>query len=356
VEGKKKKVLLIYQNYSTFVKEDFEILSSSFDVTKYYFKSSKNPFIFLFEFVKLFCYSIFQIPRHNIVYSWFADYHSFIPTLFGRIFLKRTVVIVGGYDAVSIPSIEFGVFYKNNFRTFCTRFTLGYADFIFPVDESLVESVNYYADPDKKGYSVGIKYFVRRIRGKIVVIPTGYDHGKWKRKNGINPTNTVITIGGAPDLKTFLRKGIDLVIETANIMPSLQFYIVGLSGRMEKFAKSKSGNNVNFLGYIPNDKLPEILSSHNVFLQLSLSEGLPNSLCEAMLCECIPVGTDVNGIPKCIGDTGFILKEKNAEKAADLINQALNASESAGKNVRKRVIGKFLKSKRRKKILDILNS
>jgi len=34
-------------------------------------------------------------------------------------------------------------------------------------------------------------------------------------------------------------------------------------------------------------------------------EGLRNALCEAMLCECIPVGTERNGIPIAIGDAGF---------------------------------------------------
>jgi len=35
-------------------------------------------------------------------------------------------------------------------------------------------------------------------------------------------------------------------------------------------------------------------------------ERLPNALhCEAMLCECVPVGTRYCGIPTAIGDTGL---------------------------------------------------
>ncbi len=148
----------------------------------------------------------------------------------------------------------------------------------------------------------------------------------------------------------------DLILRVAEVLPSVEFYLVGFTDEMKAIAKQKSGSNVNYLGYIQNDKLPDILSTHKVYAQFSLSEGLPNSLCEAMLCECIPVGSDVSGIPDCIGETGYVLSEKDASKAAELVKMALNADQGAGKFARSRVIKKFMTSKRRKKILDILNS
>ena len=48
-------------------------------------------------------------------------------------------------------------------------------------------------------------------------------------------------------------------------------------------------------------------STHLLFSETN-NRGLPNVLCEAMLCECIPIGNKVFGIPEVIGDTGFIFE------------------------------------------------
>ncbi len=353
---KQKRLLLIYQNYATFVREDDRILSTHFKVTRYRHRSSKNPFRFILEMAKLKLYCLFNIYRFDIIYIWFADYHSFIPSLFGKIAGKKVVIVVGGYDAVSVPSINFGVFLKKNFRAFCARRSYKLADLILPVDESLVEGLNTYADPSGNGYPIGIRHFVKRLKGNIQVVPTGYDDQKWRRHKNIDRKKAVITIGGAPTTQTFRRKGLDLYLDTAAIMPDISFYLVGLQGKMEEMAKTRSTPNVHFMGYLPNDELPAILSSCKVFAQFSMSEGLPNTLCEAMLCECIPVGSDVNGIPKGIGDCGFILDEKNAEKAKALIFRALDADDELGRKARKHIQEHFHQTYRSSKLIQLIDS
>jgi glycosyltransferase involved in cell wall biosynthesis len=53
-------------------------------------------------------------------------------------------------------------------------------------------------------------------------------------------------------------------------------------------------------------------------LQLSTSEGFPNSLGEAMSCGCIPIGSEVGAIPEIIGNPKLILSEKDIEKLETL--------------------------------------
>jgi len=352
---KKHKIFFLYPvTYSTFVREDDRILSQHYHLSKYLFRTSKKAFPLLFELKKLSIVSIFTLWKYKIIYCWFAGYHSLIPAIIGRLYGKKVVIAVGGVDAVCIPSIKFGVFWKKNLMTLFARKTYQLANLIIPVDQSLVESINYYADPSGKGYLEGIKHFVKKIKGNIQVVPTGYDEKKWCPQSNVNRKKSVITIGFIPDLQRFKLKGFDLLIEVASLVPDTEFYLIGLSENMTIYAKTISGNNVHLIGYTPNEKLPEIFSSHKVFAQFSMSEGLPNTLCEAMLCECIPVGSNVNGIPEAIGDCGYILYEKDSLKASELIRKALNADSELGINARKRIIEKYPVSKREKTLFQLL--
>jgi glycosyltransferase involved in cell wall biosynthesis len=78
---------------------------------------------------------------------------------------------------------------------------------------------------------------------------------------------------------------------------------------------------------------------------------MPFTLNEAMLCECIPVGSDVNGIPDAIGDTGIIVKKRSVAALEEAIRQALQLNK--GENARKRALENFSMQKHREKVLEL---
>jgi glycosyltransferase involved in cell wall biosynthesis len=63
---------------------------------------------------------------------------------------------------------------------------------------------------------------------------------------------------------------------------------------------------------------------HEYYFQLSIMEGFPNALAEAMLCGCIPIGSNVSGIPFIIGDTGYILNKRDINELNLLVENVLN--------------------------------
>ena len=134
-------ILFIYPVFGTFVKKDYEILKKHFQIRKFHYKAGKKITINLQSQIKMFIWLLKNIWLAKFIYIWFADYHSFLPVLFGKIFKKKSIIIVGGYDAVSIPELEFGVFYKK-LRSSFAKFSYKNANIIIPVDESLIESVN----------------------------------------------------------------------------------------------------------------------------------------------------------------------------------------------------------------------
>ena len=351
-KNRKTRVLLYYQQYSTFVREDYNILSGAFKVTKYKFTPFKESYKFFFEILKSFFFSIIHIPKNDIVYLWFADYHSFFPALTGWIFRKKVVIVVGGYDAVALPKYNYGIFQKKGMRAFCAKLSFKLANFIIPVDESLIEGENTYID--KNGIKKGVKHFVKNLNAEFFVIPTAYDKDKWKN-DGIPKRNSIITVASILDSRTVVLKGIDLFIEISKHFSSVDFIIVGVHRNMFAELNKIIGNNVKLIGFATPVELVKYYSGSKVFCQLSISEGLPNTLCEAMLCECIPVGSNVGGIPKAIGEHGFILKNQDINEAKKIIEEALNAPEKMGRDARQHIINNFGIERRKKALINLLS-
>ena len=93
------------------------------------------------------------------------------------------------------------------------------------------------------------------------------------------------------------------------------------------------------------------------YFQLSMFEGFGLALCEAMLCECVPIGSSVNMIPEIIGETGFILEKKDINELIKLVDQILSSAskDELGQRAKDKIINDYSIEKRRKKLLDIID-
>ncbi len=319
----KKKILLTYTHFSSFVKTDFEILSEVGLVDKYQFKSRKNVGG-IFEMIKQFFFFLFKGWQYDIFFIWFADYHSFFPIFFSQIFGKKSLIVIGGFDAVVIPYLRYGLFCSNKIRQLLGKFSIRNANYVCPVDKSLIEHTNYYAGTPQNGLPVGIKNFVKGIKGKIIPISTGYDTKIWRINSKLERKESVLTVGYIPDWKRWKLKGCDFIQEIALKMPNIRFHIYGLTDNfLIKIQKTNLPQNLILYPKVDIQKLPDIYSQHKVYAQLSLSEGLPNVLCEAILCGCIPVGSDVNGIKTAIIDPKLKVLKKDVNEATRVIKTAM---------------------------------
>lgn len=338
----------MYSQWQSFVKEDFHLLYDEFNVKKLHFELNKDFFKFfkgqIFGILRLF----WQIPRRDLVYIWFCDYHAFWSVLIAKIFAKKSVIVVGGFDAVKIPSIDYGLFMEQGIRVQLAKWAYKNCDRIIAVDSSLIRGENPYAGEDSK---VGVANFVENIESKSLVIPTGYDDSKWKIGN---KKQQVLTVALIKDQKVFDRKGIPLFLRVAKALPETQFYLVGLKNQSLIPDEFKNLSNLKIYPILPQEELIDLYAASKVYVQFSVSEGLPNVLCEAMMSGCIPVGSSVNGIPLAIGDCGFVLKEENAEKAIELVQQALNENTEKSECARKRIQELFPKNLRKEKLIQMI--
>ncbi len=182
--------------------------------------------------------------------------------------------------------------------------------------------------------------------------------------NGINKSNFTITrpsrseksfitvATGLESERTYLLKGIDLILEMARRNPDCRFTIVGSSS---VYMYHDDIPNVTVTGPVPNEELAAIYNEHMYYCQLSMSEGFGISLCEAMACGCIPIVSRVGIMPDILGDTGFILERRDADMLQDLISNTVLKQQKSGEEARKRICDHFDIALREQKLLDAID-
>lgn len=336
----KPKIIYTYPIFVSFVKNDIALLSKYYDVKIFAFTPPKK-ILTPFYFFKQFFFLLFNIGGASIIVCQFAGYHSFLPNLFALITKKASLNVLGGTECVSFPSINYGNFSKGLLGVF-TKWSLRMAKHLSPVHESLAISDYTYTNDDfpKQGY----KYFCPSIKAPHTTICYGYDPTQfYKSKNKVN--NSFITVAqlNAPN---YYRKGIDLIFEMAIRFPDCSFTIIGNTPQMKY---TSIPTNVSLISFVPYEELKDYYSSHEFYFQLSICEGFPSAICEAMLCECIPIGSDVAAIPEIIGDAGYILYKKDINALEQLINKALSSEKiELGTKARNRIISKYPPQEREK--------
>lgn len=113
------------------------------------------------------------------------------------------------------------------------------------------------------------------------------------------------------------RKNLEFLIEVfANLrrqLPDLNLVIAGKPGWYYEglFKQVKDlglSSQVKFLGYLPDQDKPALLSGAYAFVFPSRYEGFGLPVLEAMACGCPVVVADLSSLPEVVGDAGILLK------------------------------------------------
>ncbi len=164
-----------------------------------------------------------------------------------------------------------------------------------------------------KKYLIG-KYNLKP--SKINIITNYIDTNKFFANFNVQKEpNKIIFVGRLSPEKNIYNL-INAIIET-NLV--LDIYGQGpLKEELKSYAINKKAK-VNFMGVVPNSKLPKILNSYQYYILPSFYEGMPKTLLEAMACGLVCIGTDVAGINEVIEDklNGYLSK---STKSNDIYN------------------------------------
>ena len=325
----KKKIFFIYALESTFILNDIKILKDKFDVRCLNLTPYRSTMRKLVYALKILLDIIRGTIWADVTYSWFADIHALFAVIFSKIFKKKSIVVVGGYEVVKAPEIGYGGM-LNPIKAKMIRFILRYADKILAVSIS------------------NMKEILRWTKRDIHLIYNLVDCEKYKPQGF--KERLVITVGTVNKL-TLKRKGIETFVKAARYLPDIPFVVIGKwEDNSVEYLKSIAPKNVSFTGYLPEEELIKWYRRAKVYCQLSFYESFGVSLAEAMACGCIPVVTSKGAIPEVVGDCGFYVPYWDEKEAAKAIEKALNASKKLEIKARRRIERLFSKEKRKIKL------
>ncbi|HSJ69240.1 MAG TPA: glycosyltransferase family 4 protein [Anditalea sp.] len=346
----KPKVLFVCPSFQSFVENDIQILASRYEVVVNNYNWSRKALAPWYFFLQFWAVGKALLSVELIVVS-FGGYWAFWPSILGRLIAKPTYIILHGTDCASIPELHYGSLRIALLKWICGE-SYQYASSLLPVSESLVMHQNDYyrsTPPFKQGF----KYFFPEVKTQYSCIPNGFDTEFWQKDANIKKEpNSFLAVLSTSQ---FILKGGDIILQIASRFPECSFYFAGLQqpGHLKAIP-----DNVHFLGKLNALELRNLYSKSQFYFQMSIFEGFGCALCEAMLCECIPIVSKVNFLPYIIGDYGYILDKRDDKLLVDTIHQALKADNNINKGIaaREHIRELFPLENRREKILAVLGN
>jgi glycosyltransferase involved in cell wall biosynthesis len=263
------------------------------------------------------------VRRADAVLTWFVSVYAAAAVGAARKSAKRSVLIAAGADVADVPFSGYGPG-RNHWKRRAVGWALRHADAVLAVDDSLVANAARLGNYDG---------------ANIRTVPTGYDPDRWFPAGRKEPL--VLTVAGCETEARLKVKGVDFLLQVARTLPDVRFVLVGLHQPLLGRIEATRPQNMELLPYRSRGDLLPLYQRAKAYCQPSMSEGLPNSLCEAMLCGCSPVGTAVGGIPAAIGETGRVVPYGDVDQMQQAIGAALLASPQLAESARTRITRKY---------------
>ncbi|MEM1054543.1 MAG: glycosyltransferase family 4 protein [Bacteroidota bacterium] len=346
------RVLFVSLATTSFVRDDLALLRERYGVTAFTFGTTDSARGLLAGWRRQRAWLKREGDRADLVVGWFADFHLALPALWASRRGVPLAVMLGGFDAACLPGLGYGVF-CSRWRAPLARTVLRRASRLLPVAEALLESTNAWAS--EEGSRQGVRVHVPRLATPARVLPTGYDADAWPMGRADRGA-TVCAVAHLADWPTFYIKGGDLLLEVARQMPEARFEIVGVAPRFGDALLNHEHvpGNVRLVPPVERETLAEVYARSSVVAQLSRTEGLPDVLCEAMLCGCVPAVSAVGAMEEVAGGLGAVAE--TPEEATEAVRLALAVAPEQRHAARERIATHYSRERRRRDLFAHLDA
>ncbi len=302
---------------ASFVKKDYEILQSRFEMRRRFYRGALHA---LPDRAAIYV----GTRQSAFTFSWFAYLQAYWAVEYSKRLAKKSLVVLGGFDVCADEDPHLPD------RLDSVRFILRNADGLLAVSERVRQQA-LEIEP----------------KAQISLVYPGFDSARYS----VGSKEPIVTTIGYVRRGNLERKGLKVFVEAAARLPRFRFFLVGewLDDSIQHL-RSIATPNVSFTGFLPEPDLIDLLRRTSVYVQASVHEGFGCSLAEAMLSGCVPVVSDRGAIPEVVGDTGTYIDPRDPESVAHGVDESM-ARVATGASARERIATLFPLERRRKLLL-----
>jgi glycosyltransferase involved in cell wall biosynthesis len=317
----------VHNGVTSFVQLDIDLLKLSYSVDEWFARPRRIAPLRLWKAVR----------SHDLIFGWFASWHTFLPMLFARIAGVPAVLVTGGYDVANLPEIGYGL-QRGGPAKWISRWTMRLSTRLIANSRfSCLEAESNAGIPAER----------------VTVIYHGLPAGEFTS----DPRERMALTVGNVTRPNLSRKGLEGFVRAAAFLPGVKFVLAGKWWDDSiGYLKSIAASNVEFPGRVDDRTLHDYYRRASVYVQVSQHEGFGMSLAEAMLEGCIPVVVRQGAIPEVVGDCGVYAATRQGADVAEAIRTALGMGDSERQRVRARVVNEFSLARRREALETIVDS
>ncbi|HEY41108.1 MAG TPA: glycosyltransferase family 4 protein [Dehalococcoidia bacterium] len=260
------------------------------------------------------------LSKVDVLFLNFSMGNLLLPQLIAKVSRRKLVLITGGTTS---ECVRFG--YDEN--------GLGFGRGLFTMMARMIEWLNYTLADRIVVFTereIDNKPGLKAKRGKVLVCGARYvDDSVFRVERSLVQREDVVGFIGRFALEKGLRNLVQAIPLVLSQRPGVKFRLLGDGPLLSEIERETRNNglssSVEIYRWVAHEQVTDYLNDFKLLVIPSFTEGLPNTMLEAMACGTPVLATTVGAVPDIIedGKTGFMMKSNEPGNIAENIVRVL---------------------------------